>query len=114
MVTEDLESRQVWSTMNFSRRNIASALLLLLLFALFASTYLVRPIVDPDIFWHLKSGEWLWQEKSWPIPDPFSFTSPEEFNARQLFIVKGYWLAQLTYYSLHSLSGWAGIIVLRF
>jgi hypothetical protein len=87
---------------------------LVLLFVLFAGTYLVRPIIDPDVFWHIKSGEWLWLKHHWPIPDPFAFTSPEEFNLRQLFIIKGYWLAQLIYFSLHSLFGWAGLVVLRF
>ncbi len=98
----------------FGRENIVLALLLFLLFSLFASTYLVRPIMDPDIFWHIKSGEWLWLERKWPIPDPFSFTSPEELNVRQIFIVKGYWLAQLIYYSLHSIFGWVGLVGLRF
>lgn len=80
---------------------------------LFALTWLVRPIQDPDFFWHLKMGEWLWQHHSWPIPDPFAFTTPAELGLRQLFIIKGYWLSQLLYFAAHAVFGWPGIYCLR-
>jgi len=86
---------------------------LLALFALFALTFLAKPIQDPDFFWHLKMGEWLWQQHSWPIPDPFAFTTPATLDLRQLFIVKGYWLSQLAYFVGYSAFGWKGIYLLR-
>ncbi|TLM65644.1 MAG: hypothetical protein FDZ69_09075 [Deltaproteobacteria bacterium] len=84
-----------------------------LLLALAAVTWLARPVQDPDFFWHLKVGEWLWQRGSWPIPDPFSFVTPLELDARQLFIIKGYWLSQLLYFASHAVLGWPGIYLLR-
>lgn len=80
---------------------------------LFALTYLLTQIVDPDFFWHLKTGEWLWQHHAWPLPDPFAFTTPEVLDQRQIFILKGYWLSQLLYYSCHAALGWIGIYFLR-
>jgi hypothetical protein len=86
---------------------------LLIVLALAGSTWLARPIQDPDFFWHLKMGEWLWQHHSWPIPDPFAFTTPATLDLRQLFIVKGYWLSQLAYFAGYSALGWTGIYLLR-
>lgn len=94
-------------------KNLPLAIGLLALFSLFALTFLARPIQDPDFFWHLKMGEWLWQHHSWPIPDPFAFTTPEVLDERQLFIVKGYWLSQLLYFLCYNLLGWSGIYGLR-
>ena len=100
--------------MDLSRKNVIIGLSFLAILTFFGLTYLIRPIVDPDFFWHLKTGEWLWLERSWPIPDPFSFTSPGVLNLRQLFIVKGYWLCQLLYFLFYSAFGWFGVVVIRF
>ena len=100
--------------MDCSRKNVIVCLSLLAVLTFFGLTYLIRPIVDPDFFWHLKTGEWLWLERSWPIPDPFSFTSPEVLNLSQTFIIKGYWLCQLFYFLFYSAFGWFGLIIIRF
>jgi len=77
-------------------------------------TYLMRPVADPDFFWHLKTGEWIWQHGRLPGADPFTFTGPQQPDASQLFILRGYPLAQLAYYGLQRGLGWAGIFALRF
>ncbi|MDD2421230.1 MAG: hypothetical protein PHU78_03670, partial [Heliobacteriaceae bacterium] len=33
-----------------------------------------QPIWNPDIFWHLKAGEWILMNGYVPRVDPFSFT----------------------------------------
>lgn len=81
---------------------------------LISFTYLLRPISDLDFFWHLKTGEWIWQNGHLPTSDPFTFTGPVNPNSRQLLILQGYPLAQLLYYGLHQVWGWAGIYLLRF
>lgn len=86
---------------------------LLTLLVLFVATFLARPILDPDFFWHLKVGEWLWVHKSWPIPDPFAFTTPENLEPWQIFIVKGYWLNQILYHFCYVAFGWWGFFLLR-
>ena len=95
------------------RLNLWFALAVALLFLLFCLTYLLRPIMEPDFFWHLKTGEWIWQHKQLPVFDPFSFTGPQTPDARQLVILKGYWLAQLGYHTLVAACGLWGIFLLR-
>lgn len=94
-------------------KTLPFAIGLSVLCALFALTWLARPIQDPDFFWHLKMGEWLWQHHSWPIPDPFAFTTPSDLDHRQFFIIKGYWLSQLLYFGCHGIFGWTGVYLLR-
>ncbi len=74
------------------------------------------PVNDYDFFWHLKTGEWIWQNKTLPDKDPFSFTSLPYEKAdpyRPQTILKSYWLSQLFFYSLYSLSGFKGIVISR-
>lgn len=86
---------------------------------LFFVTFLLLilyPVHDPDVFWHLKTGEWIWQHKELPARDPFSVTvDPSIYNepARPNAILKGYWLSQLTIYALYNLFGLYGIIIFR-
>ncbi|MBI5640942.1 MAG: hypothetical protein HZA17_11000 [Nitrospirae bacterium] len=76
------------------------------------------PIVEGDIFWHIKTGEWIWQHKAIPAEDPFSYTSQvvdpmRPGSQRYAIIMKGYWLSQLIFYGIWSFFGIAGIILLR-
>ena len=29
---------------------------------------------EPDLWWHIKTGEWIWQHHAVPTTDPFSST----------------------------------------
>ncbi len=52
---------------------VAQSLLLAVLFAVPALLCLYAAIVsDPDIWWHLRSGEWMLQHQAVPRVDPFS------------------------------------------
>jgi hypothetical protein len=77
------------------------AVLFLGLFALAA-----RNVTDPDLWWHLKTGQLILQQEKVPHTDPFSYTS-----AGQPWIAHE-WLADLVLYELHNMTGWAGLIVL--
>ena len=46
--------------------------LAVLFVGLFAMT--ARNVTDPDIWWHLKAGEYIAEHKTVPHTDPFSFT----------------------------------------
>lgn len=75
------------------------------------------PVEDPDVFWHLKTGEWIWQHKQLPDKDPFSFTVTQSFSkdlTGSNAILKGYWLSQLTIYGFYNVFGIYGIIFFRF
>lgn len=62
-------------------------------------------LVDTDIFWHLKTGELIFQTRRVPLEDIYSFTAA----GREW--IDSQWLFQLAVYSLHRISGYSGIIV---
>lgn len=78
---------------------------LLLFLGLFAMT--LRPVADPDFWWHLRTGQWI--AENWQIPrfDPFSFT------------FQGYpwiaheWLTEIILFALYRLGGF-GLLILVF
>src|SRR5450432_2980315 len=60
---------------------------------------------DPDLWWHLKTGEIIWNTHSIPRTDLFSFTTnnhawtPHE------------WLSQVSIYGAWKLGGYTGLMV---
>ncbi len=75
----------------------------ILLFGLLAMT--ARNAVDPDLWWHLRTGEWIMETGSIPHSDPFSFTragSPW---------VSHEWLSEVAFYEIWKHGGEAGLIV---
>jgi hypothetical protein len=98
-----------------SRTNHKTIIIILatLIFAI-SSLFLLRNIYDPDFFWHIKTGEWIWQHKSFPSGDPFAYTSPGHHTSREHFILTSFWLSQVTYHLYYLAGGLAGIAFLRF
>lgn len=78
-----------------------------------SATYLFRQIYDPDFFWHLKTGEWIWQHGILPTSDPFTHTATEPATPRQLYLLTSYWLCQILYYVPSITLGWWWIFILR-
>lgn len=74
-------------------------------------------VSEGDFFWHLKSGEWIFQNRAIPGQDPFAFSTslfPEPDNAaRQNSTLSSYWLAQIILYGIWSWGGYAGIVIMR-
>lgn len=75
--------------------------------------YLSRPLYDPDFYWHLKTGEWIWQNRSLPHLDPFGVPPLASLTPRTEFISTSYWLLQLVLYGFYSLAGMSGIVIFR-
>lgn len=75
--------------------------------------YLSRPLYDPDFFWHLKTGQWIWENGTLPHVDPFGIPPFPEPSGRTDFILTSYWLIQLIMYVLFLLFGMSGIIFFR-
>lgn len=100
-------------TDNPSRWESALYPLLIVLFFIL-NTY---PVFDGDFFWHLHTGEWIWNHKSLPNLDPFTFTadpaSAEAGSHRIPMLLTQYWLGQLAFFGLWQLGGFKGIILLR-
>jgi hypothetical protein len=91
-----------------------SALLpLLMVVALYTMPLLValrpvaEPIIDPDIWWHLRTGQWVVEHRAVPHTDPFS-----QYGAGRPWVAYS-WLYEVLVYSLHAWLGLAGIILYR-
>src|SRR5580704_6297240 len=81
--------------------NIMFALVLLL--GLLAMT--ARNAVDPDLWWHLRTGQWIVETGHVPHSDPFSFTRTGHAW------VSHEWLSEVVFYELWKHGGAAGLIV---
>ena len=80
-------------------RRLFVALFLLALF-----TMAVRETLDPDMWWHLRTGEYILQE-GLPRQDIFSFTVPDHAW------VTHEWLSQLFMWLVYQVGGLPGLIV---
>jgi hypothetical protein len=76
-------------------------------------------IGDSDFWWHLKTGQFIWQNHKLPVPDPFAYATylhsdsyPGESQVRY-FNLTHEWLAQLAYYGAYAQAGPAGVAALR-
>jgi len=74
-----------------------------LLFGLLALT--ARNAVDPDLWWHLRTGQWIVNTGHIPRTDPFSFTRTGHVW------VSHEWLSEVTFYQLWKHGGPAALIV---
>jgi hypothetical protein len=75
---------------------------------------LLAKISDPDFFWHLKTGELIWQQRSLPAEDPFSYTSQGLQDGRTHLILTGYWFGEVIFHLLYAEGGMSWIVGLRF
>lgn len=91
--------------------NKIQLLTLFLFLALFFLTYLV-PITDIDFWWHIASGRYIWETGSIPSVDPF-LVFDNSNPVRNAAILKGYWLGQVTLYSVYHYFSDTGLIVFR-
>src|SRR5580704_6838161 len=90
------------SAMNprLSTTRVFLAALFLGLFAMAA-----RNVTDPDVWWHLKTGQYIAEHKSVPHTDPFSYTrAGEPWVAHE-------WLTEILLYELERTAGFGGLIV---
>ena len=92
-----------------------SRILLVVFFAAVLFAHLTQ-ITDPDLFWHLASGRWIWEHRQLPHFDPFNYTTSvkayeDSFMAR--IIPRQYWLADIAQYGTYNLAGYGGILGLR-
>ena len=64
-----------------------------------------RPATDPDLWWHLRTGQWIVETGRVPHSDPFSFT-----RAGHAW-VSHEWLSEVVLYELWKHGGAAALIV---
>jgi hypothetical protein len=81
-------------------------LTLVTLVYLLPSVQAMLPVDDPDIWWHLRTGEWIARAGGVPVTDPFS-----SFGYQKPWIAYS-WLFELIVSGVHSLFGLHGIVFL--
>ena len=87
-------------------QSVASFSAVLAALLVFVSVSAVRSrFSDPDMWWHLKTGEIIWKTHSIPRVDLFSFTTNHHAY------VPHEWLAQLTIYAAYHFGGYSGIML---
>ena len=74
-------------------------------------------IADTDFWWHLKTGQYVFEQHKLPVPDPFSYTSDlgdpsyaGEENVRY-FNLTHEWLAQLVWYVVYAIGGFPAVVI---
>lgn len=61
---------------------------------------------DPDTYWHIATGRWIWAARAVPSADPFSHTlAGAPWHAHE-------WLAELILAGAYGVAGWAGVVAL--
>jgi len=101
----------------YLKSSLAERLLLLAIVGIFFVLYTFA-IGDGDLFWHIKTGEYIVNNRSLPQTDPFSYTSSmldshDPLSTVSTVILKQYWIAQIFLYYIWSVGGAAGIVILR-
>jgi hypothetical protein len=105
--TASLPINQVYGTIGDRRKEIhlSARALLVFVFLLLIFTVAARQIVDPDIWWHLKTGQYLVETRSIPHADIFSAV----FSGKEWITHE--WLSDILIYSLYRVIGFGGLIV---
>src|SRR5579862_673066 len=84
-----------------STRSTFLAVLFLGLFGMAA-----RNVSDPDVWWHLKTGQLIVESHTVPPTDPFSYT-----RAGQPWVAHE-WLSDVLLYELQRTAGWGALIII--
>jgi hypothetical protein len=65
-----------------------------------------RLLNDPDTFWHIAAGRWIWAHAAVPTTDPFSHTlQGAPWLAHE-------WLSELILAGAYGALGWSGVVAL--
>ncbi len=91
--------------MNHAKTNLLGQMSVFVGLLTFALTFflLSRTPADADMWWHLRAGQVMWEEKRILLTDPFSFTRTG------VPWVNAFWLAEIIFYLIYRLAGFFGI-----
>ena len=73
----------------------------------FALLMAVEKVHNNDIWWHLKTGQWILETGKIPVTDPFTFTTPEAAWTPH------YWLSDVLFAVVFRVSGLGGLILFK-
>ncbi len=89
-----------------SDKIISTSAFLILIIFIFCVFF--QPIEIDDIWWHLKTGQWIWAHKLVPDYDLFPF-----FNVKTHWLCNFEWLGSTIYYLVYLKYGFLGLKVFR-
>jgi hypothetical protein len=81
--------------------------LLSLLIIAFALLMAIEKVHNNDIWWHLKTGQWILETGTIPVTDPFTFTTPGAAW------IPHYWLSDVLFAAVFHVSGVGGLILFK-
>jgi hypothetical protein len=91
----------------------SKVLRLAMVFALYAVPVVVTlrpvadPVMDPDVWWHLRTGQWVAEHRAVPQTDPFT-----AYGQDKPWVAYS-WLYEVGVYGLYAWLGLAGVIAYR-
>ncbi len=94
-------------------------LLLAALSALLCLGVLSPEIRDSDFWWQLRTGQFIVETHTLPVPDPFAYTTataPPAYRGEEAvrhFNLTHEWLAQVLLYAAYRTAGFPGVVLLR-
>ncbi|MBI4823317.1 MAG: tetratricopeptide repeat protein [Nitrospirae bacterium] len=68
---------------------------------------------DPDLWWHLKTGQYILNNWEVPDEDPFAYTTPRPLGEGQKIGLRGHWLSQIIFFVTYTIGSYKGIVILR-
>src|SRR5215510_11046850 len=61
---------------------------------------------DPDVFWHIRTGQWILDHAQFPTVDVFSYTATGKPY------ISTEWLSQVVFAAAFKFGGWHAVVVL--
>jgi len=84
---------------------------LLFIYSFFVSTN--YSLNDPDLWWHLKTGQYILANWEVPNEDPFAYTTPVPLDRDMKIGLRGQWLGQVLLYSVYKIGGYPALGYIR-
>ena len=88
----------------------ALKLISLLTLIIFILLFFFRPVEVGDIWWHLKTGEWIKENQAIPYTNPIPYSEDENLLFTQPI---AQWLGSSIYYDVYLLGGFLGLKIFR-
>ena len=63
-------------------------------------------VFDPDVWWYVRVGQWMWEHRALPVRDPFSFTGDLPYGSHPV-------LTELIFFFVHAVGGVHGLVALN-
>lgn len=94
-------------------KTAATVLLGVGFFGYFLGLTLNFSLNDPDLWWHLRTGEYIIENWEVPADDPFAYTTPRPLSGDNKLGLRAQWLGQVIFYFFYSIGDLLGVGVLR-